>query len=176
MNCRRLGGLSCVAAIFAVACIGSSKSSDRGLSDYQRQMKAESIAVSNERDTVYQRRMRDLARRTLLVPTDSLARLYVMIPHTPVADLWRIRQAMGCVGLLLIYNHGAAAYKRASNRMVDSLGRAGFNVMKADDVSLSAPGPLLTFGIDNCGENLALKPRVPDSLSNYPERSTSRPR
>ncbi|MEO5817250.1 MAG: hypothetical protein ABIT20_18430 [Gemmatimonadaceae bacterium] len=149
---------------------------NQGLTDYQRQMKAESIAVSNERDTVYQRRMRDLARRTLLVPTDSLARLYAMIPRTLVADLWRIRQAMGCVHITQMSKHGAAAYKRATNRMVDSLERTGFDVMKADDVSLSAPGPLLTFAIDNCGENLALESRVPDSLSNYPERTAARPR
>ena len=118
MKYGALQRLSCIMAFLGTACTGTSKvSTGKGPTDYQREMEAESVAVSNERDTVYQRRMHDLARRTLLVRTDSLARLYAMIPHTPVADLWRIRQAMGCEGLLLIYNHGAAAYTRASNRL-----------------------------------------------------------
>ncbi len=177
MSCRRLWRLSCAAAICGTACIGTSKTpADKGLTDYQRQMKAESIAVSNERDTVFQRRMRDLARRTLLVPTDSLARLYGSVRGTAVADLWRIRQAVGCQDALLMAKHGVAAFKRANERMKDSLRTGGVNADETTETFLSAPGPLMTLGLDTCGETIWPKPGVPDSLSNYPERTAARPR
>ena len=177
MRSRARSRFVAVAAVCGVACVGSSRSPEEtGLSDYQRQMKAESIAVNNERDTVYRRRMRDLARRSLLVPTDSLARLYAAIPRTPVADLWRIRQAMGCAEVILISKHGVAAFKKANYRMVDSLIRAGLDVRNADDRSLSAPGPLLSLGVDTCNDNSWLKSTVADSLSNFPERAAVRQR
>ena len=177
MRSQTLRRFATLAAVCGVGCIGSAKTPEEApLSNYQRQMKAESITMNNERDTVYQRRMRDLARRALLVPTDSLARLYVIIPRTPVADLWRIRQGIGCEGAILMAKHGVAAFTRANDRMSDSLERTGLDVGKANDLSLSAPGPLLALGVGTCGENIWPKPGVPDSLSNYPERAAVRPR
>src|SRR3954469_842433 len=93
---------------------------------YQQRVAHDSATVAATTDTIYRRRMLDLIRRSRLVPTDSLARLYALIPLTPDSTMHLLRQEIGCEGSRLIAVHGQAAALRAFERMADSLERTGF--------------------------------------------------
>jgi hypothetical protein len=119
-------------------------------------------------DTVYQRRVADLARRARLVPIDSTVHLLVAIPRTPDSSLHVIRQAYGCQGMILLRQHGAAAWQRALNRVTDSLVAAGFAYETEVQRMEGAPGPPLEFsGPNGCGGDASIPP-VPDSLAREP--------
>ncbi len=156
------------ALVSACASSGQTGGDAAGLSDYQQSMVAESIALEREADTTYKRRMLDLVRRSLLVPTDSLARLYVAIPATPVSELWRIRQAFGCEGFRLARTYGGIAVTRAEARLTDSLERGGLDIDRLIKSYLGAPGPLLTIHQSTCGEAVFRLPTLPDSLKDKP--------
>lgn len=131
-------------------------------------MAAESNRLAATTDTVYRRRLEDLIRRSRLVPTDSLARLYAAIPSTPDSLLHWVRQEIGCEGLRLVTVHGMAANLRAFRRMEDSLERSGFDYRIQAERMLAARGPLLQIRKGDCGVDSYRM--LPDSLDSevYP--------
>jgi hypothetical protein len=58
--------------------------------------------------------------------------------------------------------------------MEDSLAREGLDIEKLNDAFLSAPGPLMALGNETCGKDFWSRPRIADSLSDYPERTPPR--
>lgn len=72
---------------------------------YQRAAVAESTTLATTTDTIYRRRLQDLIRRSLLVPTDSLARLHRAIPTTVDSLLPPLRQELTCEEWRLIHGH-----------------------------------------------------------------------
>ncbi|MEP6621984.1 MAG: hypothetical protein ABJE47_21860 [bacterium] len=168
MSARRLVLMMLVAG--GVACLPSSSRhiDANGLSDYQRHEQAELQALAREGDTTYKRRMLDYIRRARLVPTDSLAWLYAAVPRTPASELWRLRTAIGCETFSLMKKHGTMPAVRASDRMEDSLRRAGYDMKRLHESYLSAPGPPMELSFSTCGETVYRLPSVPDSLSNLP--------
>jgi hypothetical protein len=138
---------------------------------YRQQARADSITIATTKDTIYKRRLSDLIRRSLLVPTDGLARLYASAPSTSDSELYILRQEIGCEELRLLMAHGQAATLRATSRMADSLVRSGFDVDFNAGKVLAAKGPNAEIRNGSCGVFWP-HPRLPDSLNYevYPTR------
>jgi hypothetical protein len=170
--------------VIACASSGSKSGDGPGPSEYQRGMVAESLGLSRETDTTYTRRMLDLIRRSRLVSTDSLTKLYAAFMNTPRPEQWRLSRAIVCEEALLSMKHGATPANRAFRRMQDSLKRSGLDLDRVEELLLTAPGapkaldPPMTIGLSTCGETMFLFPRVPDSLGSepYPARFQVKPR
>ena len=131
---------------------------------YQRAAAAESTVLATTTDTVYRRRLQDLIRRSLLVPTDSLARLHRAIPTTADSLLPPLRQELTCEEWRLIHGHGNAATVRAIRRMGDSLQRNGVAFLRDQDRLLAAGDGTESLRPETCGIDVH-RPRLPDSLN-----------
>jgi hypothetical protein len=118
-------------------------------------------------DTIYRRRMYDLIRRSRLVPTDSLARLYVALAAVPDSARWRVRQLVVCQTQHLVILHGFPAAERATMRMMDSLNRGGFDANRHGERMESVKGPDVELPHQLCGNPQDLPP-LPDSLMRVP--------
>jgi hypothetical protein len=173
---NRIFVVTVVVTAFVSACTpGAARRDDsRGLSTFQRGERAESLALARETDTIYKRRMLDFIRRSRLVPTDSLTRLYIVIPETPRSELWRIRVAIGCENFRLGRMYGLMPWERAFDRMIDSLERSGVNMKHLEETQLAAPGEPMTIGQRTCGEEVFQLPTLPDSIRDIPRRTAWR--
>ncbi len=142
------------------------------LTDYQLRVREENAALDRETDTTYKRRMQHLLDVSDRIPIDSLARLHALVLRTPSADLWRLRQAIGCEGFRLAMKYGTFPYTRAMDRMTDSLMQRGLDAEQITKRYLSAPGPDMSVGRATCGDEAFKLPILPDSLSSkpYPKR------
>jgi hypothetical protein len=162
-----------------LACASHTRAQDPldRMTNYQLQMRAESISLANHHDTTYVRRMRDLQRRARLVHTDSLARLYAAIPRTPDSLRSALRLEVGCEMSRLLAPAGAPAFLRAFDRMRDSLERLGIDAHHLGAELSAAPGPPLMLPSPQCGLPRPRK-QLPDSLNfdpypGYPWGDTS---
>jgi hypothetical protein len=142
--------------------------------DYAHGVRAESLQLARNPDTTYVRRMRDLIRRSRLVPTDSVARLFVAVEAAPDSMKEPYRQMLSCKMALLMHEHGLAATMRALDRMHDSLRIAGF---RSDAGRFNGGEAVTTLSPTTCG-GLAVwqLPRLPDSLAREPRPTSSQPR
>jgi hypothetical protein len=159
-----------ISAAFACFPGASRSTAAQGLTEYQRQERAESLSLVHERDTTYKRRMLDLIRRTRLVRTDSLARLYAALTRTPQSEWWRLRLAIGCESARLAHTYGLIPSLRADQHARDSLQSAGIDIERIGDTYLGTPGPAMSISPSECGMAMFQLPRIPDSLSGLPHR------
>lgn len=172
-------GLVLATVLSAVAC-GQARTRDwPAQPSYNDVAAAESSALATSTDTIYQRRLRDLIRRSLLVPTDSLARLHGSIPTTADSLLPPLRQELVCEEWRLTLGHGHAAALRAIRRMADSLERNGVAFLRDQDRLLASGDASVSLRPRTCGVDVR-RPRLPDSLyfEVFPTKSVSpsRPR
>jgi hypothetical protein len=136
--------------------------------DYARAVANESLFIARTPDTTYRRRMYDLIRRSRLVRTDSLARLYVALDAVPDSTKWRVRQLVVCQTYHLIVRYGSPAAERATMRMMDSLNRGGFDANGHGERMESVKGPNVELPHPLCGRNAEDLPPLPDSLKLVP--------
>jgi hypothetical protein len=137
----------------------------RAESRYEREMRAESLALARSTDTTWVRRMRDLERRTRLVPTDSLARLYAATPRTPASRRFALTEELRCEMAKLFTRAGTPAGYRAVHRMQDSLERQGIEARRFDEELAAAPDMTTMESFRRC---LTDTVRLADSLQYYP--------
>ena len=166
-------------AVVGASCTPSSPiaHSARAVDDYQARVRAESLAVARSTDTIYQRRMADLIRRSRLVRTDSIARLTVALASGTLEERRRVRDALVCETYVQIRTNGAAAFRRGEERMLDSLRRTGFDPRPTSDRAMTLEYPAGMTPGGSCLHAAGAIPRVPDSLARdiYPTRFMNPP-
>jgi hypothetical protein len=132
------------------------------MTDYQRTLAMESLALARDTDTVYVRRVRDEIRRSRLVPTDSLVAEYLHLKTAPLDSFYPTRQQIACTIFHLGQRHGEGTTGRALSRMEDSLLRAGVD-MKELSKRLDDPRPpWVELSERSCGPSPDV--HLPDSL------------
>jgi hypothetical protein len=136
-------------------------------SAYLKEVAAESLAIERSPDTTYRRRVKDVIARSRVVPVDSLARMFAALSHAGVPDQPRLRQGIMCEDIRLILIHGPGAFKRAKERMEDSLTRAGVDLDASMRLLYEGAGPPLEVSDRVCP---ALPDaQLPDSLQGEPQ-------
>jgi hypothetical protein len=101
--CHRRRLLVTLSIAGSIGCFASpGRTNPKGPTAFQREILAESLQVAHSADTTWQRWMWDFRRRSLLVPTDSLARLNVALFTHPDSTRGPVRQAVSCELLRLM--------------------------------------------------------------------------
>lgn len=139
---------------------------------YRERLTAESLFLAQTPDTTYRRRMQDFIRRSLMVPTDSLARLYVALKTAPEDQRWQVRHDFRCEIYYLMRAYGVASYQRADKRLQDSLSRTGFDVEETFN-RMSVIKGSDPQDVRGCDERTRRLPTLPDSIRYEPSPAGS---
>jgi hypothetical protein len=139
---------------------------------YEQRARAESLFLRQTTDTVYRRRLLDLIRRSRLVPTDSLAQLYLRLSKASDAELPELRRQYPCMFVRISSRYGSPAAERAAERMIDSLTQTGVDRNAVDTLIVSGPGGPISISKSTCGRDV-FDTSLPDSLAIDPEPTRS---